>query len=110
MGDDESGMLPLPWPAREGDREEIDAEDPEPGDEPRGLVDVGTGDSGIEARLGEGGDRAGDRDRGQQDKGKFEGAKQMDQSPEWRATLALRDHAGPGEGACGRSAFGGHRT
>ena len=103
-------MLPLPGPAREGDREEIDAEDPEPGDEPRGLVDVGTGDSGIEARLGEGGDRAGDRDRGQQDKGQLEGSEQMDQSPDRRSALAIGDHAGPREGACDRGAFGGHQT
>ncbi len=95
VGDDEAGMLLLPGPAGEGDGEEIDAEDPEPRDEPRGLVDPGPCHGSIEMGLREGcyGNRNGDGC--QQNQRQLQGSEKMNQSPDWGSSLPLRNHARP---------------
>ena len=87
MGDDEPGMFFLPWPAGESDGKEVDAENPEPSDEPGGLVDPYTGHGRVKAGLREGSRRTGYGDRGQKEECQFEGSKEMNQPPQGVAFL-----------------------
>ena len=95
MGDDEPRMLLLPGPAGERHGEEIDAEHPEPGDEPGSLVDPGSSHGCIEVGLREGRRSDSDGDRREKNQCQLQRSEQMDQSPEKGSSLTLRDHGRP---------------
>ena len=93
VGDDETGVRFCPWPAGDRDGKEVDAENDQPNDEPRGLVDINLCDFGAELGLRDGGDRAGGGDRGDEDQSELQRAQPMNHAPHGRAGLALFDEA-----------------
>ena len=81
MGDDETGVVPLPRPASCGGADKIETKENEPKVEPRGAIDVSAGDAGAESGLEKGSGNANPGEGNEEKHSQMDRAECVDGSP-----------------------------
>lgn len=91
MGDDETGVVPLPRPASCGGADKIETKENEPKVEPWGAIDVGAGDAGAESGLEKGSGNANPGQGNEEKHSQMDRAECVDGSPNSRVATSGLD-------------------